>query len=79
GMPFSNRHTHPTPHVDMYTFENRLKTFTAWPFVENCNCTPESMARAGFIHYSRENESNTAKCFFCLIELEGWESTDDPW
>uniref|UniRef100_A0A8C0EW50 Uncharacterized protein n=1 Tax=Bubo bubo TaxID=30461 RepID=A0A8C0EW50_BUBBB len=22
---------------------NRLKTFTNWPFVENCKCTPENV------------------------------------
>ncbi|POI23155.1 hypothetical protein CIB84_013097 [Bambusicola thoracicus] len=114
---------------EMYDYENRLKTFTNWPFVENCKCTPENvslnmdasilsyfwytvtkckvphvsmctlkiscepllglsfkllncllqMAKAGFIHCPSANETDVAKCFFCLIELEGWEPNDDPW
>ncbi|XP_040979971.1 baculoviral IAP repeat-containing protein 5.1-like [Aquila chrysaetos chrysaetos] len=64
---------------DMYEYENRLKTFTNWPFIENCKCTPENMAKAGFVHCPNENEPDVAKCFFCLIELEGWEPNDDPW
>ncbi|XP_075566436.1 baculoviral IAP repeat-containing protein 5.1-like [Pelecanus crispus] len=64
---------------DMYEYENRLKTFTKWPFIENCKCTPENMAKAGFVHCPNANEPDVAKCFFCLIELEGWEPNDDPW
>ncbi|NWH75017.1 BI51B protein, partial [Piaya cayana] len=62
---------------DMYEYENRLKTFTDWPFMDNCKCTPENMAKAGFVYCP--NEPDVAKCFFCLIELEGWEPNDDPW
>uniref|UniRef100_A0A8C4UKN4 Uncharacterized protein n=1 Tax=Falco tinnunculus TaxID=100819 RepID=A0A8C4UKN4_FALTI len=29
---------------DMYEYENRLKTFTNWPFTENCKCTPENVS-----------------------------------
>lgn len=29
---------------DMYEYENRLKTFTSWPFTENCKCTPENVS-----------------------------------
>ncbi|XP_065606690.1 baculoviral IAP repeat-containing protein 5.1-like [Cyrtonyx montezumae] len=64
---------------EMYDYENRLKTFSNWPFVKNCKCTPENMAKAGFIHCQSLNEPDVAKCFFCLIELEGWEPNDDPW
>nr|XP_020664575.1 baculoviral IAP repeat-containing protein 5.1-like [Pogona vitticeps] len=64
---------------EMYEYENRLKTFTQWPFREHCKCTPENMANAGFIHCPNVNEPDVAKCFFCLIELEGWESEHDPW
>ncbi|XP_028991300.1 baculoviral IAP repeat-containing protein 5a [Betta splendens] len=62
----------------MYFYENRLKTFEGWPFTEDCKCTPETMARAGFIHTPSENSPDIAKCFFCLKELEGWEPHDDP-
>ncbi|KAH0621597.1 hypothetical protein JD844_023094 [Phrynosoma platyrhinos] len=64
---------------DMYEYENRLKTFRCWPFKENCKCTPENMASAGFIHCPNTNEPDVVKCFFCLIELEGWEPDHDPW
>ncbi|NXR80771.1 BIR51 protein, partial [Pycnonotus jocosus] len=64
---------------EMYEYETRLKTFTKWPFQENCKCTPENMAKAGFIHCPTANEPDVAKCFFCLLELTGWEPNDDPW
>ncbi|XP_028563678.2 baculoviral IAP repeat-containing protein 5.1-like [Podarcis muralis] len=63
----------------MHYYENRLSSFACWPFKENCKCTPESMARAGLIHCPGANEPDLAKCFFCLIELEGWEPDHDPW
>lgn len=54
-----------------------------------CLCGPVSaflhllfslqMARAGFVHCPSENEPDVACCFFCLLELEGWEPDDDPW
>ncbi|TNN56943.1 Baculoviral IAP repeat-containing protein 5.1-A [Liparis tanakae] len=37
------------------------------------------MATAGFVHCPSENEPDVACCFFCLLELEGWEPDDDPW
>ncbi|MEQ2303028.1 hypothetical protein AMECASPLE_012560 [Ameca splendens] len=64
--------------IKMYFFENRLKTFEGWPFQEDCVCTPENMARAGFVHTPSENSPDVATCFFCLKELEGWEPEDDP-
>ncbi|RVE59418.1 hypothetical protein OJAV_G00188240 [Oryzias javanicus] len=64
--------------VKMYLFENRLKTFENWPFDEDCTCTPENMARAGFVHTPSDNSPDIAMCFFCLKELEGWEPDDDP-
>ncbi|XP_069508918.1 baculoviral IAP repeat-containing protein 5.1-like [Ambystoma mexicanum] len=64
---------------EMYEYTNRLKTFVDWPFTENCSCTPENMAKAGFIHSPSQNEPDVARCFFCLKELEGWEPDDDPW
>ncbi|XP_073417533.1 baculoviral IAP repeat-containing protein 5.1-like isoform X3 [Dendrobates tinctorius] len=62
----------------MYDYNKRLSTFTDWPFTENCKCTPENMAKAGFVHCPTENEPDVACCFFCLKELEGWEPDDDP-
>uniref|UniRef100_A0AAQ5X0V8 Baculoviral IAP repeat containing 5b n=1 Tax=Amphiprion ocellaris TaxID=80972 RepID=A0AAQ5X0V8_AMPOC len=37
------------------------------------------MAKAGFVHCPSENEPDVVCCFFCLIELEGWEPEDVPW
>ncbi|XP_064181163.1 baculoviral IAP repeat-containing protein 5-like [Anguilla rostrata] len=65
-------------HIKMYFYENRLKTYMGWPFEEGCACTPENMARAGFIHTPAENCPDVAQCFFCYKELEGWEPEDDP-
>ncbi|XP_037320460.1 baculoviral IAP repeat-containing protein 5a [Pungitius pungitius] len=62
----------------MYFYENRLNTFEGWPFDEDCSCTPENMAKAGFIHTPSGNSPDIAMCFFCLKELEGWEPEDDP-
>ncbi|XP_061087951.1 baculoviral IAP repeat-containing protein 5.2-like [Conger conger] len=65
-------------HIKMYFYKNRLKTYMGWPFEEGCACTPENMARAGFIHTPTENCPDVAQCFFCYKELEGWEPEDDP-
>ncbi|KAL0983909.1 hypothetical protein UPYG_G00134640 [Umbra pygmaea] len=70
--PFEEEHT------KMYFYENRLRTYVGWPFQEGCNCTPENMAKAGFIHTPTDNSPDIAMCFFCLKELEGWEPEDDP-
>ncbi|XP_062859793.1 baculoviral IAP repeat-containing protein 5a [Trichomycterus rosablanca] len=64
--------------TSMYFYQNRLSTFSGWPFEENCDCTPENMAKAGFIHTPSANSPDIAQCFFCLKELEGWEPEDDP-
>ncbi|XP_037101733.1 baculoviral IAP repeat-containing protein 5b [Syngnathus acus] len=63
----------------MYSFESREESFANWPFREDCNCTPEKMAKAGFVHCPGDNEPDVVCCFFCLIELEGWEPDDEPW
>ncbi|XP_004558808.3 baculoviral IAP repeat-containing protein 5b [Maylandia zebra] len=63
----------------MYSHVLREQSFVDWPFREDCNCTPEKMAKAGFVHCPSENEPDVACCFFCLLELEGWEPDDDPW
>ena len=36
------------------------------------------MAGAGFLFTPHEPGDDTAKCFYCGIELSGWESGDDP-
>ncbi|XP_010873404.1 baculoviral IAP repeat-containing protein 5b [Esox lucius] len=64
---------------DMYIYDKRLQSFADWPFREECQCTPEMMAKTGFVHCPSENEPDVACCFFCLRELEGWEPEDNPW
>ena len=36
------------------------------------------MAGAGFLFTPHEQGDDTAKCFYCGIELSGWEPDDDP-
>ncbi|XP_007428565.1 baculoviral IAP repeat-containing protein 5 [Python bivittatus] len=66
------------PGLELYLKEKRLATFTQWPFVSDCSCTPDRMAEAGFIHCPGENAPDVAQCFICFKELEGWEPDDDP-
>ncbi|XP_029911068.1 baculoviral IAP repeat-containing protein 5b [Myripristis murdjan] len=63
----------------MYSQDLREQSFVEWPFREECECTPAKMAKAGFVHCPSENEPDVACCFFCLLELEGWEPDDSPW
>ncbi|XP_075072822.1 baculoviral IAP repeat-containing protein 5 [Mixophyes fleayi] len=62
----------------LYLLDTRIRTFSNWPFMEGCACTPERMAAAGFVHCPSGNSPDIAQCFFCLKELEGWEPDDDP-
>ncbi|CAL8368271.1 unnamed protein product [Lota lota] len=62
----------------MYSQESRKQSFVDWPFREECMCTPEKMAMAGFVHCPSVNEPDVACCFYCLLELEGWEPDDNP-
>ena len=36
------------------------------------------MAGAGFLFTPHETGDDTAKCFYCGIELSGWDPNDDP-
>ncbi|XP_063309515.1 baculoviral IAP repeat-containing protein 5 [Pelobates fuscus] len=62
----------------LYCLGTRIQSFNNWPFTEDCACTPQKMAEAGFIHCPTANSPDVAQCFFCLKELEGWEPEDDP-
>merc|ERR1712212_691597 len=58
----------------------RLSTFKeVWPFLEDCNCTPEKMAEAGFYRVGSEKEPDLVRCYYCRRELDGWEEADIPW
>lgn len=37
------------------------------------------MAEAGFYWCGTEGAIDVAACFLCGKELDGWESSDDPW
>jgi len=57
----------------------RLNTYKLWPFNEDCMCTSEKMAAAGFYYCGNEDEPDLVRCYFCRKELDGWEPDDDPW
>uniref|UniRef100_A0A1B6EF27 Uncharacterized protein n=1 Tax=Clastoptera arizonana TaxID=38151 RepID=A0A1B6EF27_9HEMI len=61
--------------MDLFYSKERLKTFKNWPFKKSAICSPIKMAEAGFYCYGDEN---SARCYFCLKTLEGWEKNDDP-
>ncbi|XP_070596213.1 baculoviral IAP repeat-containing protein 5 [Erythrolamprus reginae] len=66
------------PGFELFLKENRLATFTEWPFASDSCCTADKMAEAGFIHCPVEDAFDVARCFICLKELEGWDPEDDP-
>lgn len=37
------------------------------------------MAEAGFYWSGTDAQNDSATCFLCSKELDGWEPTDDPW
>ncbi|XP_014771330.1 baculoviral IAP repeat-containing protein 5 [Octopus bimaculoides] len=63
----------------MHLESKRLESFKTWPFQDDCLCTPERMAAAGFYHCGTEKEPDYVRCFVCQKELDGWEPEDDPW
>lgn len=64
--------------ASMYLEENRLATFTSWPFGQGSKCSKENMARAGFYHCPTATEQDLTRCYVCFREMEGWEVDDDP-
>ncbi|XP_033630860.1 baculoviral IAP repeat-containing protein 5-like [Asterias rubens] len=62
----------------MNTEEQRLASFSDWPFENDCNCIPSKMAAAGFYHSPTPQEPDLVRCFMCCKELDGWEPSDDP-
>lgn len=64
----------------MFLVEDRIKTFKNWPFSAKAKCNVRKMAEAGFYSVATgDADADTAKCFLCGKELDGWEATDDPW
>lgn len=65
--------------INMNQLSARLRSFKDWPFKDDCLCTAEKMAEAGFYHTPSENEPDLVTCYVCCKEMDGWEPTDDPW
>ncbi|NP_001157375.1 inhibition of apoptosis protein 2 [Bombyx mori] len=64
----------------LFLVEERIKTFKNGPFNDKNKCNVRNMAEAGFYSVATGVEdADAAKCFLCGKELDGWESTDDPW
>lgn len=58
----------------------RLESFKDWPFQSSKDvCSPERMASAGFFSKANKDEPDLVECFICSKQLDGWESSDDPW
>ncbi len=68
--------------VAMAFRDARLHTYLCkdnpWPFTEDCKCTPEKMADAGFYFIGTEKEPDLVRCYWCRKEMDGWEPQDDP-
>ncbi|XP_023723909.1 baculoviral IAP repeat-containing protein 5-like [Cryptotermes secundus] len=63
-----------------YMFQDqRLETFSEWPFDEDSSCNAHKMAEAGFIFCGSKSEPDLAQCQVCLKKLDGWEQDDEPW
>jgi len=66
----------------MLDIKERIASFPdTWPYqaADNCSCTPQAMAEAGFYWCGSTEEPDAARCYFCRKELDGWEPEDDPW
>ncbi|CAI2354773.1 unnamed protein product [Caenorhabditis sp. 36 PRJEB53466] len=60
------------------TYEQRLATLKGFAYdKQKLACTSKTLARAGFHRTNHEDSSTSAKCSFCLLELE-FDETDDP-
>lgn len=56
----------------------RVESFKDWPFLDDCSCTPQALAAAGFYHVPADNCPDRVRCFFCHNELDGWNPDDEP-
>lgn len=58
---------------------DRLASFVTWPFDDTKACNKAKMAEAGFFWCGSKTDPDTAACFACGKQLDGWEEQDDPW
>jgi len=73
--------TRENQHFSMIHYENRLQTFSNWPFNDlkrQVKCTAEAMAKSGFYCPNPDEEPDTVCCFLCMKTLDGWEKSDIP-
>ncbi|CAD5218908.1 unnamed protein product [Bursaphelenchus okinawaensis] len=65
--------------TDWIFTDQRLKTFSQWPYDNNeeNECTSKKLAAAGFLMTSADPEEPSAKCEWCLKELV-FDPSDDP-
>ncbi|KAJ3586035.1 hypothetical protein NHX12_012437 [Muraenolepis orangiensis] len=78
ALPWSESHRNPLLSSDMLPLLQVLRSEMRRDVGVVHACLPLQMARAGFVHCPSENEPDVACCFYCLLELEGWEPHDDP-
>ncbi|XP_014217510.1 baculoviral IAP repeat-containing protein 5 [Copidosoma floridanum] len=75
-MDLSNAYRAISP---MFRKNMRLQTYKNWPFSSSDVCNANNMAAAGFYCIGGKDEPDLVECFLCCKQLDGWESTDDPW
>ncbi|CAB01130.1 Baculoviral IAP repeat-containing protein bir-2 [Caenorhabditis elegans] len=64
----------------LLTFDHRLATFQNFIFDKkrNVKCTSKKLAKAGWFSIANKKDKTSAKCPFCLVELD-FDESDDPW
>ncbi|GLV44904.1 Deterin [Carabus blaptoides fortunei] len=69
----------PVDRLEMILEDNRYQSFKKWPYSSKNKCNAQNMAEAGFFWTGNFEEPDSAQCFVCNKQLDGWESNDDPW
>lgn len=59
---------------DKFSYDIRLKTFSAWP--KSIKQTPHDLSEAGFFYVGVGDQT---LCFHCGGGLKDWEENDNPW
>ena len=47
--------------------------------IDDMSCNAENMSKAGFYFCGTTKDPDSARCYYCRKELDGWEPEDDPW
>lgn len=58
----------------------RKSSFDKWPHTAQThpNCTPSTLAAAGFFHSVNPTYSDACECWYCGVSLVNWATTDEP-